>query len=664
MTPPRSKKSQGKHPATPVTPKSKEGESIKFTSKADLAHHIGLADIGAYDEWRESECFKPIFDEYFENVVLPEREKATTEGKMRRRLMNLVSIEAKILEGESNGRRKYSSRRLDKSQWTLLDHTAWTLYELTEENTHTYKGLFYSRARMPVSEKHNLLWSVLQFEVWDNSPSRIQKRTPKRRGDSPLAKQPAKYVKTETSDVLPASTDDDAEEPVFPVHSASPAKTNEKKHPKPLLPPAFSGLETFHPPRRTLSAGTSSRQPSSTQPSSTQPSSSHPSSTRNSSSHNSSSHASESPAVRLPTSQPASIQPVPTMNDLQAAFIQVQENLERQNADQQLESAFALMTAAEQERTGGSSARQPSGKASSAPVERPVNLDNLLASIEDELADNTLNEQPPSPQEPFMQPTIAGSATDDVEDVDEADGAQEALALLPTARAAPLEDHAARLEVGDMIERLELQEEITDRANRVENFRLTAYDVMRMERRHETFDLDDRFWQHDLLKRLDKHFEDIQALERDVRFLSAMETQLCAEDAAYRRGLEAQGAEEDDSLVTQMATEQDRQAYLHQQRMVDNEMVQPQGHTEACAYLRIANPERPRLPSMPMTAFFKFWQPVAIRWMMQMRRQCLGGILLCDSMGMGKTWEIAGMLIAVSALPFTLTLPISLRRSP
>jgi hypothetical protein len=50
---------------------------------------------------------------------------------------------------------------------------------------------------------------------------------------------------------------------------------------------------------------------------------------------------------------------------------------------------------------------------------------------------------------------------------------------------------------------------------------------------------------------------------------------------------------------------------------------------------------------MPMNEPFKFWQPPAIA---QIKRQMkhLKGMLLCDMMGLGKTWILVGLFLSVS----------------
>ena len=55
------------------------------------------------------------------------------------------------------------------------------------------------------------------------------------------------------------------------------------------------------------------------------------------------------------------------------------------------------------------------------------------------------------------------------------------------------------------------------------------------------------------------------------------------------------------------------------------------------------------MSSMNRTATFKHWQPVAIAAMHEiLRRDYLHGVVLGDTVGLGKTWEAVGFLLHVS----------------
>ncbi|KAB8248453.1 hypothetical protein BDV35DRAFT_162042 [Aspergillus flavus] len=86
------------------------------------------------------------------------------------------------------------------------------------------------------------------------------------------------------------------------------------------------------------------------------------------------------------------------------------------------------------------------------------------------------------------------------------------------------------------------------------------------------------------------------------------------------------------------------------EKWLDNEILQPDNHEQACERWGILGPASPRLPGMVRRAVLKFWQPCANRRIMEimLSKQTRGG-MIADSMGLGKTWEAIGV-IGASAL--------------
>lgn len=528
---------------------SVQAKDKTFTSKKELVEFCQLPDIETYNEWRAGPLFAEYFDELYQNVIKPQQEEAKQSGQAaRKRLMNLVSVETAILEGERHGRRKYSGRRPQKASWTPLDHYAYAMYQLREDNTHDFKGIFYSKRSMTDHEKHQILWAILQFEVYEMAPSRVKKReeaakrkeavAEKRRaihqGGSDYAKKQKLDAATTTSDATTQETIEKPSSNILPSQQIS-----------------ITGS--------------------------------------------------------LPTSTIPEV--APTEADLMTLEPLVDPRAASPNGHQPT-SSLPLTGSAGQ-----------------------VDLDNLLASLESETGEG------------IERPSPVGSDSE----LDESDhvALNEARNLLSDNATAELTEETLQ-HVQDTIDRLEIDQHTREQLRRVQSYKLSDNDIMMIERRSETFDLNDRYWQYDLLKRLHQGFKDVQSLQDTVRVLNTMSTELNAEDAAWRRSLLDDGSEEADNLLTQMATEEDRNRYLGSQLLVDNIMFQPQGHAAACAELMIPNPERPRFPSMPLRRTFHFWQVVAIHWMICKRISGLGGVLVCDTMGMGKTWELAGMLLAVS----------------
>lgn len=179
---------------------------------------------------------------------------------------------------------------------------------------------------------------------------------------------------------------------------------------------------------------------------------------------------------------------------------------------------------------------------------------------------------------------------------------------------------------------------------------LSPYDIMAIERRSTVMNLNEPWWKNNLMVRLERIFADQRAITEATRVLKAFDSELNTEDLAFKRSLMDESAEEKETLLTERTTERDRHNWLLAQQLVDNELFQPQGHVEACEQFGL-NPVYARFPDMRITRSFKFWQVVAIKWMLDKKAAGLAGILLCDTMGLGKTWEMLGMILAVSFPP-------------
>ena len=95
-----------------------------------------------------------------------------------------------------------------------------------------------------------------------------------------------------------------------------------------------------------------------------------------------------------------------------------------------------------------------------------------------------------------------------------------------------------------------------------------------------------------------------------------------------------------DLLPVKLATNEDFEAYRTNAILQDNIRFQLQGHRRACDRLRL-DVDHPRLDCMLLDKPFQFWQVMAIAQMMRFSKGCL----LCDSMGLGKAWELAGLVL-------------------
>ncbi|PYI11513.1 putative DNA repair helicase rad5,16 [Aspergillus sclerotiicarbonarius CBS 121057] len=95
-------------------------------------------------------------------------------------------------------------------------------------------------------------------------------------------------------------------------------------------------------------------------------------------------------------------------------------------------------------------------------------------------------------------------------------------------------------------------------------------------------------------------------------------------------------------------TEESLRFFREQQRFLDNRDYQREDHKYACHILRITNPRVPRMRSMNRSAVLKFWQPVAIARILEIRQiPYLRGAILGDSVGLGKTWETIAIMLKI-----------------
>lgn len=95
-------------------------------------------------------------------------------------------------------------------------------------------------------------------------------------------------------------------------------------------------------------------------------------------------------------------------------------------------------------------------------------------------------------------------------------------------------------------------------------------------------------------------------------------------------------------------TEESLEQFKEHQKVFDNLLYQRDNHREACAILKIKNPDKPRMRSMDRGALLQFWQPTAIAGLLEVRaKRNLRGAVLGDTVGLGKTWEAVGFILKV-----------------
>ena len=187
------------------------------------------------------------------------------------------------------------------------------------------------------------------------------------------------------------------------------------------------------------------------------------------------------------------------------------------------------------------------------------------------------------------------------------------------------------------------QESVKSFINHVYTGQSGILNTMLLERKHAEMNLEDRFWQDYLLGLLGEAFSSQYRLTQGD-MINTTEA-LDAIDEMMRDAIEKTG-DSSDLLPVKLATNEDFEAYRTNAILQDNVRFQPQGHQRACNKLRL-DADHPRFDCMPLGKSFQFWQVVAIAQMMRFSK-LLRGCLLCDSMGLGKTWELVGLVLQVS----------------
>ena len=150
----------------------------KLRSVHNLRRDLGFKDTAEFKAFLASDRFKPFFDDYAEQYIYPQQERARAEGSFRARGVGLDHVERRLISGERPGQDKYSCRRPDKSQWDNVDHCALMLYDIREANTKSVQGIFH-RKNLSEHEMHIEIWALIKYQEFNSAPSRKAKRSAK-----------------------------------------------------------------------------------------------------------------------------------------------------------------------------------------------------------------------------------------------------------------------------------------------------------------------------------------------------------------------------------------------------------------------------------------------------------------------------------------------------
>ncbi|KAB8275464.1 P-loop containing nucleoside triphosphate hydrolase protein [Aspergillus minisclerotigenes] len=103
-----------------------------------------------------------------------------------------------------------------------------------------------------------------------------------------------------------------------------------------------------------------------------------------------------------------------------------------------------------------------------------------------------------------------------------------------------------------------------------------------------------------------------------------------------------------ESSMLIIPTEESLERFEQHRKILDNLEYQINNHEEACQILKIANPRAPRMRSMNRSVALKFWQPVAVARLLDIRSNTkVRGAILGDSVGLGKTWVAIAVMLKI-----------------
>ncbi|KAI9869170.1 MAG: hypothetical protein M1830_005471 [Pleopsidium flavum] len=110
------------------------------------------------EKYIQSSLFARFFEDQCASIIKPAQDEAQKTGKPSS-------------GGEKGGACKYSARRPAKRGWKAIDHYAFFLFCVREENMRSNEGIFYGMG-LSDTDIDNRVWQILRRVAFDLSPSR------------------------------------------------------------------------------------------------------------------------------------------------------------------------------------------------------------------------------------------------------------------------------------------------------------------------------------------------------------------------------------------------------------------------------------------------------------------------------------------------------------
>lgn len=218
-------------------------------SLGKLAGGLKLSTKEDVEKWIEGNLFKPYFQMYMRDCVIPKRQESGVNRMATG--ANYSQVKDAIKMGEAAGFQKYSSMFADKSGFEIIDHQAHFLYHCTQANFTNMHGI--------LRPDNGFTYDTAMWAVWQAFRWKMNKSTPDRteRGNKGKNKKSETGIASSdagSSPVPPSSSTKVALEVPTPAGTSSPQPSREEPKPSSQPRQTPNNQPVFNKPRHILAS--------------------------------------------------------------------------------------------------------------------------------------------------------------------------------------------------------------------------------------------------------------------------------------------------------------------------------------------------------------------------------------------------------------------------